>query len=149
MSNVSSHIATPEAVVSGVLRHLRGERFVEATTRFAEEFRFTDHGIGLEFKDRARLTEFFGKGREFYPDSSLITNRVFTSGDHVILEWTYRATITEPLYGGHSLKVPISVQGASVVQTHEGEISEWVNYYDGLKSGRTALAAYFKEWVEL
>ena len=149
MSSVSSHIATPEAVVSGVLMNLRSERFVEATTRFAEEFRFTDHGIGLEFKDRSRLIEFFCKVREFYPDSSLITNRVFTSGDHVILEWTYRATITEPFYGGHSLKVPISVQGASVVQTHEGEISEWVDYYDGLKSRRTALAAYFQEWVEL
>jgi hypothetical protein len=36
-----------------------------------------------------------------------------------------------------------------VVQTHEGEISEWMDYYDGLKSRRTALAAYFQEWVEL
>jgi hypothetical protein len=149
MSNVSSLIATPEALVSGVLMNLRSERFVEATTPFAQEFRFTDHGIGLEFKDRARLTEFFRKAREFYPDSSMITNRVFTSGDHVILEWMYRATITEPFYGGHSLKVPISVQGASVVRTHEGEISEWVDYYDGLKSRRTALAAYFQGWVEL
>jgi hypothetical protein len=149
MSNVSSHIETPQAVVSGVLMNLRGERFVEAATRFAEKFRFADHGIGLEFKDRARLTEFFCKVREFYPDSSLITNRVFTSGEHVILEWTYRATITEPFYGAHSLQVPISVQGASVVQAHQGEISEWVNYYDGLKSRRTALAAYFREWVEL
>jgi hypothetical protein len=55
----------------------------------------------------------------------------------------------EPFYGGHSLKSQFSVQGASVVQTHEGEISEWVDYYDGLKSRRTALAAYFQEWVEL
>jgi hypothetical protein len=61
MSNVSSHIATPEAVVSGVLMNLRSGRFVEAATRFAEEFRFTDHGIGLEFKDRVRLTEFFAR----------------------------------------------------------------------------------------
>src|ERR1700722_2994718 len=111
MSNVSGNIATPEAVVSGVLMKLRSERFVEATTRFAEEFRFTDHGIGLEFKDKARLTEFFYKVRDFYPDSSMITNRVFTRADYVILEWTYRATITEPFYGGQSLKVPISVQG--------------------------------------
>jgi hypothetical protein len=138
-----------EAVVSGVLMNLRSERFVEATTRFAEGFRFMDHGIGLEFKDRARLTEFFYKVREFYPDSSLITNRVFTSGDHVVLEWTYRATITEPFSGGHSLKVPVSVQGASVVLTHEGEIREWADYYDGLKSRRTALAAYFQDWCEL
>ena len=84
MSNVSSHVATPEAVVSGVLMNLRNGRFVEATTRFAEEFRFTDHGISLEFKDRARLTEFFCKVREFYPDSSLI-------------DWIVNASICSPL----------------------------------------------------
>jgi hypothetical protein len=130
MSKVSSQIVTPEDLISGVLMNRRNARFVDAGAHFAEEFRFMDHGIGLEFKDRSRLTKFFYKVREFYPDSSLITNRVFTTGDHVILEWTYRATITEPFYGGHSLKVPVSVQGVSVVQTHEGEISEWADYYD-------------------
>ena len=33
--------------------------------------------------------------------------------------------------------------------THEGEIVEWADYYDGLKSRRTALAAHFQEWFEL
>ena len=149
MSKVSTQIVTPEDLISGVLVNRQNGQFVDASVHFAKEFRFMDHGVGLEFKDRARLAEFFYKVREFYPDSSLITNRVFTSGDHVILEWTYRATITEPFCGGHSLKVPISVQGASVVQTHEGEISEWADYYDGLKSRRTALAAYFQDGPEL
>ena len=31
-------------------------------------------GIGLEFKNRERLTEFFQKTRELYPDSSLQTD---------------------------------------------------------------------------
>jgi|SRR6266478_2702074 len=108
MSTVLNQIATPEAVISGVLTNLRNGRFVDASAHFAEEFRFPDHGIGLEFTDKARLAEFFAKARELYPDFSLTTNRVFTSGDHVTLEWTYRAPITEPFFGGHSMKVPAS-----------------------------------------
>ena len=35
-----------------------------------------DRGIGLEFKERGRLAEFFQKTREMYPDSSLHTDRI-------------------------------------------------------------------------
>lgn len=149
MSTASNHTVTPEVVVSGVLEDLRNGRFVDASAHFAEMFRYTDHGIGLEFKDRARLTEFFSKARELYPDSLLTADRAVTSGDHVIVEWTLRATITEPFYGGMSMEVPVSVRGASIVQTQEGEIIDWADYYDGLKSRRTALAAHFQEWFEL
>jgi hypothetical protein len=149
MSKVSNQIVTPEAVISGVLTSLRTGRFVDPCAHFAEEFRFMDHGIGVEFKERARLTEFFAKAREFYPDSSLTVNRVFTSGDHVIIEWTHQASMTEPFYGGMSIKVPVSVQGASIVRTQEGEIVDWADYYDGLKSRRTALAAHFLDWFEM
>ena len=149
MSKVSNQIATPEAVISGVLTDLRNGRFVDASAHFAQEFTFTDHGIGLEFKDRPRLAEFFAKVRAFYPDSSLTANRTFASGDHVIFEWTYRATIIEPFFGSTSRKIRISLKGASIVRTHEGEIADWADYYDGLTSRRTALAAHFEEWVEL
>src|SRR5215467_16062342 len=98
MSATSNEIATPESIVSGVLDDFRNGRLVDASAHFAEVFRYTDHGIGLEFKDRARLTEFFSKARELYPDSSLTADRVFTSGDHVIVEWTLQATITELFY---------------------------------------------------
>ena len=149
MSNVLNQIATPEIVVSGVLKDLRNGRFVDASFHFAEAFRYTDHGIGVEFKDRARLTEFFSKARELYPDSLVTADRVFTSGDHAIVEWTLQATISEPFYGGMSMQVPVSVRGASIVQTQEGEIIDWADYYDGLKSRRTALAAHFEGWFEL
>jgi steroid delta-isomerase-like uncharacterized protein len=149
MSRVSTEAATPEAVILATLAHLGSGQFGKTTARFAEAFRFTDHGIGLEFGDRARLAEFFQKVRELYPDSTLTANRVFTSGDHVIVEWTYRATITEPFYGGLPRRRPVSVQGVSVVRTHDGEITEWADYYDGLTSRRSALAVYFQEWVEL
>ena len=149
MNRVSNQIATPEALVSDVLMNLRNRQFVDAGAPFAGNFKYTDHGIGLEFKDRARLTEFFSKTRELYPDLLLTADRVFTSGDHVIVEWTLETTITEPFYGGTSMQIRVSVRGSSIVQTHEGQIIEWADYYDGLKSRRTALAAHFEDWVEL
>jgi steroid delta-isomerase-like uncharacterized protein len=149
MSQVASQVATSEAVILEVLTHLRSGQIGEATARFADEFSFKDHGIGLEFKDKAQLAEFFHKVRELYPDSLLLVDRVFVSGDHVIVKWTYRVTITKPFLGGLSMELPVSVPGVSIVRTHEGAITDWADYYDGLTSQRTALAAHFQEWVEL
>jgi len=70
-------------------------------------------------------------------------------GDHVVTEWTLRTTMTEPFYGGLSRKVPMSLHGASIVRIHDGKITDWSDYYDGLTSRRAALASYFTEWVEL
>jgi len=149
MTNVSSQIATPEAVILGVFMDLRNGRCADASAYFAEAFSYTGHGIGLEFKDKDRLTEFFYKRHEFYPDSLCMVDRFFRCADHVIVEWTYRATITEPFFGGLTRKVPVSLKGASTVRIHEGEITEWADYYDGLTSRRTELAAHFEEWIEL
>ncbi len=49
--------------------HLKNGKIEAAVACFADEFRFNDRGIGLEFKDKERLAEFFQKTREFYPDS--------------------------------------------------------------------------------
>src|SRR5262245_20799072 len=149
MTTTLNEIATPAAIVVGVLDDLRNGRLVDASAHFSEAFRYADHGIGLEFKDRARLTEFFSKARELYRDSSLTTDRVFLSGEHVIVEWAYRPTLSEPFYGGMSMQVSVSVQGASIAQVQDGEIVDWSDYYDGLKSRRTALAAHFQDWFEL
>jgi hypothetical protein len=62
----------------------------DATACFAEKFEFNDRGIGLEFKDKERLAEFFQKARELYPDSSLQTDRILVSGDYV--RKSYEAT---------------------------------------------------------
>jgi SnoaL-like domain len=113
MSKVSSQIATPETLISGVLAYLRNGRFVDASAHFAQ---VTHHGIGPEFKDKPRLAEFFAKVQEFYPDSSLTAHRILISGDHVILEWAYRATITEPFFGGASRKIQLSLKGASIIR---------------------------------
>jgi hypothetical protein len=95
------------------------------------------------------VAEFFQKTLELYPDSSLKSDTIFVSGDHVITEWTLEATLTEPFYGEPSRRVPISLHGASVVRIENGKITDWSDYYDGLASRRTALASYFTEWVDL
>ena len=149
MNEIPIEVATSEGVVLTVLTHLKEGKINDAVAHFSKEFTLEDHGIGVEFKDKERLAEFFQKAREFYPDSFLQTDTIFVSGDHVIMEWTLQATLTEPFYGGLSRKFGVSLHGVSVVRTDDGKIAEWADYYDGLTSRRTALASYFTEWVEL
>jgi ketosteroid isomerase-like protein len=149
MSEIQMEIATQGEVVCTVLTHLENGKISDATACFAEKFEFKDRGIGLEFKDRERLEEFFQKCRELYPESSLRTDTILVSGDQVITEWTLETTLMEPFCGGLSRKVPVSLHGASIVRIDNGKITGWSDYYDGLTARRTALASYFTEWVEL
>jgi hypothetical protein len=149
MGEIPIGIPASGGVVVAVLTRLKRGKIEDAIARFAEEFRFKDHGIGLEFKDKERLGEFFQKARELYPNSFLQTDTILVSGDHVITEWTLQATWPEPFYGQLSREVRVSLHGISVVRTENARITEWSDYYDGLTSRRTALAAYFTEWVEL
>jgi steroid delta-isomerase-like uncharacterized protein len=142
-------IVASESVVLTALMHLKNGKIEAAVACFADHFTFNDHGIGLEFKDKERLAEFFHKTRELYPDSFLQTEAIFVSGDRMITEWTLQFTLTEPFYGPHSRKLRVSLRGASIVRTANGRITNWADYYDGLTSRRTALASYFTEWVEL
>jgi SnoaL-like polyketide cyclase len=95
------------------------------------------------------LIKFLAKIRERFPDSERKANIVFSSGDRVIIEWTLTATTAEPFLGGRMRKVPICVQGVSVVQIKKGKISEWSDYYDQLRSRRYGVAASLTEWIEL
>ena len=88
--------AASEGVILTVLSQLKNGEIEEALAGFAEEFRFKDHGIGLEFKDKEQLAEFFYKARELYPDSFLQIDTIFVSGNRVITEWTLQFTLTEP-----------------------------------------------------
>ena len=45
------------SAVLTVLTHLKNGEIGDAVDCFAEEFRFKDHGIGLEFKDKERLAD--------------------------------------------------------------------------------------------
>jgi len=149
MNNTQLENVVQRDVALAVLTHLQKGEFNEATAYFAETFQFNDWGIGLEFRDLRRLADFFKKTCELYPDSSLHTDKILVSGDHVITEWTLQTVLTEPFYGGLSRNVPISLQGASIVCIENARVKSWSDYYDGLKSRRTALAAHFEEWIEL
>ena len=149
MSESAFETATSEQVVLPVLTRLDNGNIDDAIARFAEEFTFKDRGIGLEFKDKGRLTEFFQKTWEYFPDSSLQVDSILMSLDHVVSEWTLHTSVTEPFYGALSRKVQILLHGVSVVRTKNGKITEWSDYYDGLTSRRTALTAYFTDWGEL
>jgi hypothetical protein len=147
MSKVLSRMAASEEVVLNALTNLKNGKTEDVIARFAKEFNFNDHGLGLEFSDQDRLAEFFRKTREFYPDSFLQTDTIFLSGDHVITEWTLQAVLTEPFYGGLTRRVRVSLHGTSIVRTENGLITDWADYYDGPTSRRTALASYFTEWI--
>jgi hypothetical protein len=149
MNKVPIGMANSEWLVRTVLAALREGQIANAVNQFGEQFAFNDYGIGLEFRDKGHLTDFFRKTRELYPDASLHTNRILVSGDDVVTKWTLRTRVTEPFYGGLSRKVPSSLHGASIVRMANGKITEWADYYDGLTARRTALASYFTEWIEL
>jgi len=100
-----------EEVVLTVLSQLNNGKVEEAVAGFAEEFRFKDHGLGLEFTDKKRLAEFFEKTREFFPDTRLQTDVILVIGERVITEWTLNATLPEPFYGGLKRKVKIYCTG--------------------------------------
>ena len=148
MSEVSIQTLSPQRVVSASLRQLNQEQIEDAVACFTTDFQYKDHGIGLEFRDKERLTEFFRKTRELYPDYFLQVDQTFASGEHVITQWTLQVTIAEPFYAGLTRRIPISTAGVSIVRTDNGKIADWADYYDGLTARRTALGAHFTEWVE-
>jgi steroid delta-isomerase-like uncharacterized protein len=140
--------AAPDKIVLIAISHFNEGTIEDAVALFADQFSFKDHGIQLEFNTKERLTEFFQKARELYPDMLLQIDTIFVSGDRALTEWTLQATLLEPFFGNSKRKVPISLHGASVVRAENGRITSWSDYYDGLISRRTSLASYFTEWVE-
>jgi steroid delta-isomerase-like uncharacterized protein len=149
LDNASAEETTSARILQIALAALRKGNFVAAADQFNDQFTFTDHALALEFKDKKRLTEFLAKIRECFPDSERRDNTIFTTGDRIITEWTLTATTTEPFLERRLRKVPISLQGISVVQIKNGRISQWSDYYDQLKSRRSGVAAWFTEWIEL
>ena len=149
LNNASAEATTPDRILQTVLAAWKQGDIFEVTDQFNEEFVFTDHALGLEFKDKGRLTEFLAKIRERFPDSERKVNTIFSSGNRVISEWTLTATHTGPFLGGTLRKVPGCVRGILVVQVTNGKISQWSDYYDQLTSRRYGVAALFTEWIEL
>ena len=149
LDNPSAHATTPNRILHAFLAAWWHGNVVEAAEQFRDRFTFTDHALGLEFKDKLRLTEFLAKAHEFFPGTQRTDDAIWSSKDGVITEWTLTVTLSEPLLGGLVRRVPIRVQGMSVVQAKNGKISRWSDYYDKLTARRYGLASWFTEWIEL
>src|SRR5258708_21529039 len=149
LDNASVEATTSDPILQTALAAWRQGNFAGVVDQFNDQFTFTDHALGLEFKDKGRFTEFLGKIRERFPDSERRDNTIFSGGDRVISEWTLTATQTEPFLGGQLREVPISVRCISGVQIKKGKISQWSEYYRQRKSRRYHVAAFLTEWREL
>ena len=137
----------PRAILQSALAALSDGRVLDAVEHFDEHFKFNDHALTLEFTEKMRLTEYFQKSRELFPDTALEVVSVKERGDHAIAEWRLRATQTVP-YGSISYRFPVFLHGATIARVKHERIVEWSDYYDQSSSRRTSLAAFFTEWTE-
>jgi hypothetical protein len=143
----SSDSKGPQQILQSALAALSEGRVPEVVEQFDDCFTFNDRALALEFTEKTRLTEFFEKSRELFPDTTLEIISLFEYGDHAIAEWKISATQIVP-YGSISCRVPISLHGATIVRVENENIVEWSDYYDQGSSRRVNLSAFFTECVE-
>ena len=134
-------------VLRSVFTALNQRNISRAIDQFADDFAFNDYALDLEFTDKERLTEFFQKASELFPDTVVELVSTFECGDHAIAEWKLTGTQTES-FGSRSYRSPIALHGSTIVQTRHGRVVHWSDYYDQLKSRRGRLGAFFEEWIE-
>jgi hypothetical protein len=141
--------AAPQQILESALATLNQGKFPEVVKHFDVDgcFRFSDHALALEFMDKARLSEFFEKSRELFPDTTLEVISLFEDGEHAIAEWKLTATQTMA-YGSISYRFPISLLGTTIVRVEKGKIVRWSDYYDQRASRRMSLSAFFTDWIE-
>ena len=118
-----------------------------AVDQFADDFVFDDYALDLQFTDKGRLTEFFQKACELFPDPVLELVSTFECGDYAIAEWKLTGTQPEQ-FGSRSYRFRIALHGSTIVQTKHGRVARWSDYYDQLRSRRGPLKAFFEEWIE-
>ena len=119
--------STPQQILQSALAALSNGQISEVVEHFADRFRFNDHALTLEFRDKLRLTEFFEKSRELFPDTTLGVVFLLEDGDHAIAQWKLSATQTVP-YGSISYRFPISLFGATIVRVENERIVQWMDY---------------------
>ena len=138
---------TPVDVLQTALAALNQRNISRAVDQFADDFAFNDYTLDLQFRDKGRLTEFFQKACELFPDTLVELVSTFGCGDHAIAEWKLTGTQTES-FGSRSYRFPIVLRGSTIVQIEKGRVTHWSDYYDRLTSRRGPLKAFFEEWIE-
>jgi steroid delta-isomerase-like uncharacterized protein len=134
-------------VLRSVFAALNQRNISRAVDQFADDFAFNDYALDLEFTNKGRLTEFFQKATELFPDTVVELVSTFEWDDYAIAEWKLTATQTEQ-YGWLSYRFPIVLRGSTIVQIEDGRVTHWSDYYDQLTSRRGRLGAFFEEWIE-
>src|SRR5262245_7665274 len=135
-------------ILDSMLAALSDGKIAEFVERFDDDFKFTDHALNLEFTHKGRLSEFFKKSHEQFPDAVVEVGSTFEIADYAIAEWTLTATETIG-YGSMQARLPISFSAVSFAQFRNERIVRWTDYYDQAKSHRVGLAAHFTDWMEL
>jgi hypothetical protein len=139
-----SEVGANGRILLSVLAALSEGRTGEATDRFDEQFSFSDHALGLEFSDKGRLSEFFQKSRELFPDSVVEADAIFECKDRTVVQWTLKAT-QDVSYGGYfHRRVSILLRGVSIVHIKSGRVTRWSDYYDQMASRRSGLASFLQ-----
>ena len=138
----------PRSILKSTLDDLSSGRVLEAVAHFDEGFKFNDHALALEFTNEQRLTEFFQKARELFPDTRMEVISLMESGDYAIAQWKLTATQTVPSYGSLTYRLRVSLHGSTIARIRNGRIVQWSNYYDQSSSWRAGLASCFMEWIE-
>src|SRR5215470_19766228 len=103
----SSTQASAAPILKSALTALGDGRTSDVMDAFDDGFTFDDHALKLQFTDKERLSEFFHKGRELFPDTALEVFSTFECGNHVVAEWKITAREIMPL-GSMQLRLPIS-----------------------------------------
>jgi len=96
--NGLSRATSPQGILQSVLAGLNEGRISKVVEQFDELFTFDDHALGLEFSDKERLTEFFQKSRELFPEAAVEVDSTLECGDHAIAEWKLTATESVPFW---------------------------------------------------
>jgi hypothetical protein len=143
--NSSIGVRDPRRILESILVSLSEGKIEEVVGAFDEDFTYTDHPLGLEFKDKGQLMTFLQKSREVFPDTIIEVVSAFESVERAVAEWRLTAK-PGVRYGSRHPQLPVSVHGVSIVQVKGERIIGWSDYYDPLESSRRGLAAQFTDW---
>src|SRR6476619_6363023 len=91
----ASRVLEPVELLQSVFAGLNERNIRRAVDKFADDFAFHDHALDLEFTDKGRLTEFFQKSFELFPDTVVELVSIFECEDYAIAEWKRTSTQTE------------------------------------------------------
>lgn len=136
----------PEDILKSVLAALNQGNISRAVEQFADHFTFNDYALDLKFTEKERLSEFFQKSRELFPDAAVEVVSAFESGDLAVAEW--KVTATQMIPGPTRYQFPVLLRGSTIVQIENRRVTRWSDYYDQAKSRRVSLGAFFEEWID-